>query len=133
MKTTYKTYSVKTISVKKITHPTICRPPLSAIVIKQGIGAIQNIFIRFRRAAEDYLIEKGADISGNLSKCIDKAYETGKISINELKNLNIIKNGGNIGGHLHEAEKYIKGQAKVSFRDVLQAARNLGIEPAAYN
>jgi hypothetical protein len=50
----------------------------------------------------------------------------------EMKNLNIMRTGGNIGGHLQEAEKYMKGQAKVRFRDTLQAAKNLGIEIASY-
>ncbi len=110
----------------------VSRPPPSLKVMEQGIGAVQSIFIRFRRATEDYLIVKGADISGNLSQCIQKAYDTGKITISEMKNLNIMRNGGNIGGHLQEAEKYMKGQAKVRFRDALQAAKNLGIEIASY-
>ncbi len=126
-KRTHKTYSVKMISVEDITPVS---PSLK--VMKQGIGAVQNIFIRFRRASEDYLIEKGADISGNLSQCIQKAYDTGKITMMEMKNLNIMRTGGNIGGHLQEAEKYMKGQAKVRFRDALQAAKNLGIEIASY-
>ncbi len=107
-------------------------PPPSLKVMKQGIGAVQSIFMRFRRATEDYLIAKGADISGNLSQCIQKAYDSGKITMMEMKNLNIMRNGGNIGGHLQEAEKYMKGQAKVRFRDALQAAKNLRIEIASY-
>ncbi len=119
----------------KIIHhkiQSLSRPPPSLKVMEQGIGAVQSIFIRFRRATEDYLIAKGADISGNLSQCIQKAYDTGKITISEMKNLNIMRNGGNIGGHLQEAEKYMKGQAKVRFRDALQAAKNLRIEIASY-
>lgn len=104
----------------------------SAHVRNQGLAGIQIIFGRSRRMAEHYLVQKKIDISGNLKATIDNAHETGKITKKEHKNLCILKNGGNIGAHGHEAEKYVKGQGKTRYRDQNRAARELGMEPAAY-
>ncbi len=123
---------IKTITVPNFKNRTVCEPSSSSHIRKQGIGAVQSIFARFRKATEDYLIQKGADISGNLSKCIMKAYETGKINEEEKDNCLIMKNGGNLGAHKHEAENYMKGQSKIKFTNANNAAKKLGIEIAAY-
>lgn len=43
-----------------------------------------------------------------------------------------MKNGGNLGAHKHEAEKYMKGQSKIKFTNANNAAKKLGIEMATY-
>lgn len=124
---------IRTIPVPSSHYDMVCcKPDPSARVRKQGIGAVQGVFSRYRRATEDYLVEKGVDISGNLSKCIDNAYENGKINENEKANLKVMNKGGVIGCHKYEAEKYMKEQSNIRFRDTHKAAKNLGIEMAAY-
>ena len=101
-------------------------------VRKQGIVGVQGVFSKFRKITEDYLVQKGISIKGNLSDIIEKAYNNGLISLKEKMWLIVTNKAGNQGVHKHAAEEYLKGQGKIPFRMANKAARNLGVEPAAY-
>lgn len=54
--------TIRTIHIPNSKNRTTCEPSPSSNIKQQGIGAVQSIFARFRKATEDYLIRKGADI-----------------------------------------------------------------------